>query len=415
MSDALCGPANPLQQFKQQTQLDRTLQQDRLTSRHSPAQGFRSADPNAGLLDPEFEAFQAGVPPADLSNFPTFQRQPPPSLAGPSQAPSWAADFQRMSLSSPPPFQQQQQPFAPQSSNWAQGFREHIAQTTPQAQQSAPSPQAFQYMARYGSNNYQNNFMQPSFAQPVQQPKGKDAALEVFDDAAFEQAFAQARDALMVEEQRSKEEATSQEPAYAHGASTGNHARSDWEQQLLELEAKNKQRLAMARHAEAQLAEKDKTLSNIAQMETDPVAEQMLREDDSAFHSETEEERMEDAKLENDDDALAQTAQDLLQKVEHNKTDKFRNSQFLGLMRRLADREVRVEGDKMVETVRKHLVPPTSDPDSTYGSGTATPDPAFNNGDFRRLIRTPPPEFDSHFEIGWDEEHEFDHWESPYR
>lgn len=51
-----------------------------------------------------------------------------------------------------------------------------------------------------------------------------------------------------------------------------------------------------------------------------------------------------------DDDALAATAEELLEKVKHNQSDKFRNSQFLALMRRLKDREVRVEGDKMVET-----------------------------------------------------------------
>ena len=41
MSDALCGPSNPLQNFQKQTQRDRTLQQDRITSRHSPLQVCR--------------------------------------------------------------------------------------------------------------------------------------------------------------------------------------------------------------------------------------------------------------------------------------------------------------------------------------------------------------------------------------
>jgi len=38
MSDALCGPSNPLQNFQKHSQADRSLQQDRLTSRGSPAQ-----------------------------------------------------------------------------------------------------------------------------------------------------------------------------------------------------------------------------------------------------------------------------------------------------------------------------------------------------------------------------------------
>lgn len=51
----------------------------------------------------------------------------------------------------------------------------------------------------------------------------------------------------------------------------------------------------------------------------------------------------------NDDDEMAATAGRLLERVADNTSEKFQNSQFLQLMRRLRDREVRVEGDKMVE------------------------------------------------------------------
>jgi hypothetical protein len=94
MADTACGPSNSLQQFKQQTQVDRTLQQDHLTGRQRPARGFRSADPNAGLLDPEFEAFQAGLPPPDFQSFQSRHQGPPPfqqAFPEPSQGPSWAA------------------------------------------------------------------------------------------------------------------------------------------------------------------------------------------------------------------------------------------------------------------------------------------------------------------------------------
>ena len=37
MADALCGPSNALQNFQKHTTVDRTLQQDRLTSRQSPS------------------------------------------------------------------------------------------------------------------------------------------------------------------------------------------------------------------------------------------------------------------------------------------------------------------------------------------------------------------------------------------
>jgi hypothetical protein len=52
----------------------------------------------------------------------------------------------------------------------------------------------------------------------------------------------------------------------------------------------------------------------------------------------------------NDEDEMAATAGRLLERVADNTSEKFQNSQFLELMRRLRDREVRVEEDKIVET-----------------------------------------------------------------
>ena len=52
---------------------------------------------------------------------------------------------------------------------------------------------------------------------------------------------------------------------------------------------------------------------------------------------------------EDDPDELARTAGQLLDSVKDNQSQKFQESTFLSLMRRIRDREVRVEGDKMVE------------------------------------------------------------------
>ena len=49
-----------------------------------------------------------------------------------------------------------------------------------------------------------------------------------------------------------------------------------------------------------------------------------------------------------DADGLARTAGELLDKVKHESNPKFQNSNFLSLMRQLRDREVHVEGDKIV-------------------------------------------------------------------
>lgn len=69
----------------------------------------------------------------------------------------------------------------------------------------------------------------------------------------------------------------------------------------------------------------------------------------------------------NDDDAMAATAGLLLERVEDNTSEKFKNSEFLKLMRRLRDREVRVEGDKMVDV--NSQLPASQMPTTLTGSG----------------------------------------------
>ncbi|GAA5796647.1 hypothetical protein EDC94DRAFT_621913 [Helicostylum pulchrum] len=55
----------------------------------------------------------------------------------------------------------------------------------------------------------------------------------------------------------------------------------------------------------------------------------------------------------NDNEALARTAAMLLDSVDVESNPKFKNSQFMNLMRKLRDSEVAIEGDKMVETKGK--------------------------------------------------------------
>lgn len=84
-----------------------------------------------------------------------------------------------------------------------------------------------------------------------------------------------------------------------------------------------------------------------------------------------------------DDDEMAQTAGRLLERVSDNTSEKFQNSQFLELMRRLRDREVRVEGDKMVEvsTAQSTSSPPTSAPPQPQPQlpSQPTPDPVVEH------------------------------------
>ena len=272
-----------------------------------------------------------------------------------------------------------------------------MAQSAPRAQNCSPSPQAFQYRARYGMTGFRSDFAQPSRAAPVQS-KGKEAAVEHFDEAAFERAFDQARDDMMVDVEPMESEKL---PDMAVTAA----------EQEISVDQSSHEAMAAINAGQ-------RPLSGEGIVSTDPEALALAERIDNLANGRMEQmqeraiqqEEEQGPQQQEDDDALAATAHELLEKVEHNKTEKFRNSQFLSLMRKLRDREVKIEGDKMVETVSATLhLPPTSAPDSTYASGPRTP-----NYFDRRFPRTPPPEFDSHEEFGWGEEYEFDHWESPY-
>ncbi|KAK5114929.1 hypothetical protein LTR62_002088 [Meristemomyces frigidus] len=348
MADALCGPSNPLQQFKQQSSLDRTLQQDRLTSRASPVQGFRSPNPNAGLLDPEFAAFQAGLPVADLETFHPHSFQQPQGFGG-NNTPSWATDFQQMHISPAPSQQILQNPnhVAPSALGWAQGFRQQHVPSPARAQQI--SPQTFQQRARYG---FQPSFSpSPMYQAPALESKGKEPAYRDFDEAAFEQAFEQAKSDMMAEQ--SAEQAVEDTTDMA-----------------------------------SVIQEQDDLLHSLG-------AEQSRMNLNDVMQRPVEQE-IQETHMQHEEDALAATAQELLEKVSNDHSDKFQNSQFLNLMRKLRDREVKVEGDKMVETVSntphtptvahtfgKHLhLPSQSSPhDSSYASGSSTPASMMSTND----------------------------------
>jgi len=72
----------------------------------------------------------------------------------------------------------------------------------------------------------------------------------------------------------------------------------------------------------------------------------------------------------NDEDEMAQTAGRLLERVADNTSEKFQNSQFFELMRRLRDREVKVQDDKIVEV---DAVPQTNAPSSSPTSQSHLP------------------------------------------
>ncbi|OBZ86413.1 Peroxisomal targeting signal 1 receptor [Choanephora cucurbitarum] len=70
--------------------------------------------------------------------------------------------------------------------------------------------------------------------------------------------------------------------------------------------------------------------------------------------TEFEQQQQQNVTASTDNEALAKTAGLLLDSVDVDSNPKFKNSQFMNLMRRLRDSEVAIQGDKMVETKSGH-------------------------------------------------------------
>ncbi|KAK2748710.1 hypothetical protein FQN57_000291 [Myotisia sp. PD_48] len=304
MADALCGPSNALQNFQKHTSVDRTLQQDRLSSHQSPSQGFRSQNQNAGVLDPEFNAFETG--PAPL----LAERHHPAAFLPPQQLPShhtpnvagWAADFQNLQISQRPPqpvLQPQFKVGGPVSqtnaTNWHHEFMQESQQVAPQARfQGGMGYQPIMQNTRFtGSGHHMHLPMNNTLhANQVQAPQ---AAAELFDDSAFEAAFAQVRA----------------------------------ETELLEAEQQQLEPIEEI-IGQDQLEEAVRIGADTIPTTSDGL---------------------------NEADELSKTAGALLDRVGNDQSQKFKESSFLALMRQLRDRELVIDGDKFREAAAHSLHP----------------------------------------------------------
>lgn len=157
--------------------------------------------------------------------------------------------------------------------------------------------------------------MQPQFmggmanSQLQQEPQ---QPVEAFDDAAFAQAFDDAAKAEMAKEA----EAQSQD--------------QDISQTTQEIQLD-------------ETAERFMSASPVQEAHTPIPGQALIGADLIHNPSDSPQQQPEDP------DALARTAGQLLESVRNNTSQKFQNSEFLQLMRQFRDREVQVEGDKIVE------------------------------------------------------------------
>ncbi|KIV77782.1 hypothetical protein PV11_09562 [Exophiala sideris] len=321
MADALCGPSNPLQNLQKHTQIDRTLQQDRLvSSRQSPGQGFRTADPRAGSLDADFYAFENASPSPFQFEQPNFANAGPAFAPQSPAAAGWAADFQRLKLHDQPlpagRFRTEAPLIKSTVGGWQNEFmRQRSSASTPiqQGKQAVREPSQMNMFA-------QTNYAQQSFQ--GHQPYG--GGMSMYQDAGFQQSQTQPQDMSM--EQNVQLSDVDFDAAFQEAMT---HAQ---EMDNLQL-----------RDTNAEPLDSSSTLEQIQQ------EQQLPKIGSDVINYIEQSERTLDQDIQ-DADELARTAGQLLHSVQHDTSDKFQNSQFLDLMRKLRDREVEVANNDLQYT-----------------------------------------------------------------
>lgn len=332
MTEALCGPSNALSSLQKHTQVDRTLQQDRLRgTNHSPAQGFRSFDPRAGSLDADFAAFE---------NAPTnpFQLQQPqwqqsnPGFAPAQSTSSWASDFQNLRIANTPlpvsQFRQAAPLIKTAPGGWQQEFTRQNQNMSLIAQQKQPETAPYNMLHTnapfLGGAAYAP---QPSLLNQ-QMPAGQVEGSR-FSEADFEKAFQDVSQEMNQEMQSSDVQIT--------------EAGHD---------------LAL----EEPIDDIPDTLNQV--IHETPEAK---IGSDAIEYTETKDRTVDqDARDAND---LARVAGQLVQNVSHETNEKFRNSQFLDLMRRIRDREIEVRNNDFepaAEAAKPFSQPATVQPENDH-------------------------------------------------
>lgn len=252
------------------------------------------------MLDPEFAAFEAnlgGQAMPELQHPAHFGSGTPTQFPGASHANAgWASDFQNLHISSPSPAQLQRSSVAPPHAGWQNEFLSQQQRTPIHPLQTQPhTTRAFQPSLAPSYPMYHSPIN--THQAPQETRSDSLAPAEQFDESAFEAAFEQARADMELHE---------------------THASLELGQESGEID-------------EADTAEAPAEDIRIGS-DTIPQTDQQGRQ--AQIH---------------DADQLAQTAGQLIDNLRHDQSDKFQQSAFLALMRRIRDREVQVEGDEFRE------------------------------------------------------------------
>ncbi|KAI0155140.1 hypothetical protein GGR57DRAFT_88919 [Xylariaceae sp. FL1272] len=320
--EPVCGPSNAFKGLARHLEQDRSHQQDRFVGgSQQGSQNFRTSQPTSNAAAGQFASFQQRN--ASLAQFPAAAHYPvlSPSPQSHSQGPS-AFSPQQMQPHAPLASQPHMQSPAFASNNWVNDFQRmnvsgESARTVggQHAQMPITQPGMLHTMSpSWSQPAFQGSSFQPSFgyqSSMVQNtiPQSQDEPLFIFDNQAqFDKEFEDIMNDWMAQ----------------NAPATENKAETADQSQLEDT-------LTMSLDADS----------------TEPVREESTEKD----RSESPEANTE----------LSRAAQQLVESVADNESDKFKNSEFLALMRRIASQQLTVQGNDLVETSR----PPSTDAQPT--------------------------------------------------
>ena len=254
------------------------------------------------------------------------------------------------------------------------------------------------YMPRMNAPGFYNNGA-TQFSSVAQGKQFQGHVEEAYYDAAFERAF-DAADREIVEQEaaaRGQQETVGSQhnSINEQSGSKGGQALKDYEEQLKQLEQQNKRRLSAARREQERAVRLEQQRAASLILADGPTYEQFMerakargmthaeadhqwtlsrylrhgwparnltpvRQAESPLHDEPgslgtqgndeqqREESQDDSRAADQADELARTAGQLLDNLKDEKSEKFRQSNFMQLMRQLRDKEVMVEGENIV-------------------------------------------------------------------
>ncbi|KAI5922897.1 hypothetical protein F4810DRAFT_671933 [Camillea tinctor] len=384
MADNTCGPSNAFKGLARHVDQDRTRQQDRVVaSPHHVAQAFRTAPHDPAVANSQFAAFQGGNAP--LPGFGVPDMYPPPAFM-PHSAPyprmqpvgpapnvggDWVNDFQRNLHLNETASPSLHRPSVPHNSAMRRGIHPSMGATyypTPPMHQHMPSTM----MGPAGGIAQQNGYLHsmPNEAINMQPHHGAVDMIDPLIQQQLDDEFTAAMDEWMRENGTSETTPAEASVGVVDGVPTVQSTYSEY----------NVTHSATNPNAQAALAMEDAKLKQLhaehAEMGPLGIDEAML-----AHQSQLEQEASDQshpAKTQPQvDTELARAAQQLVDSVSDNDSEKFRNSSFLQMMRRIAAEEVTVRGNELVETSRAGSTDVGSSSHATgHDFSTISPSPA---------------------------------------